>query len=95
MFRSPHLAEAVSRAALFAICTSFSLTADGTPKKTKPTGSAMCSGANTANGRKAKEKKATFATKLRPLMTITIRKVVLTIIEYYDYYNGYDNYIIL
>ena len=59
MLKSPHMAQAVSLAALFAVRACFSLRADGTLKQTRPI-QAICSDAITA-----KEKEAKFSKKLR------------------------------
>ena len=53
--RPARLAEAVSVAALLAIRSCLSLTANATLKKTRPTGSVLPSDASTAKSRKAKE----------------------------------------
>ena len=63
MLGSPHQAEAVSLAALFAVRICFSLTADSTLKKTRPTGYVFqC---KHSKMRKAKEKEMTFSRKLQ------------------------------
>ena len=62
VLRSPHLAEAVSLAAFFAICPCFSLTADGTQKKQRPTGYVFqCKHSKWG---KTKEKELTFSRKV-------------------------------
>ena len=58
MLRSPYLGEAVSLAAVFAIHTCFSLTADGTQKKIKPTGYVV--DANTAKEKSKTKGNAVF-----------------------------------
>ena len=66
ILRNPNLIEAVSFAALFAICTCFSLTVNGSLKKTKPTGYVFQY--KHCKRRKSIEKKVMFSRKLQPIM---------------------------
>ena len=58
MLRNPHLAEAVSLGAFFAIRTCFNLTADGALKKARPMGYVL--NANTAKEEKQRKRKQHF-----------------------------------
>ena len=64
MLRSPHLAEAVSLAALFASHMCFNLTVHGTLNKTRPTGNVY----KCKHNKRRKAKEEMFSRKLRLIM---------------------------